>query len=214
MINKTITIVAIVSIVAASCISSEDPNKRTKQGAAVGAAAGAVLGTIVGHQNDEKGEGAVIGAAAGAGIGALIGRRMDKQQQELEKLEGVEVTRTADDQIDIAINNEILFDVDSAQLRPRARATLEEIAGVFREYPDTNLRVEGHADSTGSDAHNQRLSDRRAESVSNYLEMQGVSSARIDALGFGENEPRASNATAEGRQLNRRVEIRIKAQQG
>lgn len=212
MRNKTIIIVAIVSIVAASCISSEDPNKRTKQGAAVGAAAGAVVGTIVGHQNDEKGEGAVIGAAAGAGIGALIGRRMDKQQQELEKLEGVEVTRTAEDQIDIAIKNEILFDVDSSQLRPRAKSTLEEIAEVFREYPDTNLRVEGHADSTGSDGYNQRLSDRRAESVSNYLVMQGVSGSRIDAIGFGENEPRASNATADGRQLNRRVEIRIKAQ--
>ncbi|MCM2314923.1 MAG: OmpA family protein [Thermoanaerobaculia bacterium] len=212
MRNKTVIIVAIVSIVAASCISSDDPNKRTKQGAAVGAAAGAVVGTIVGHQNDEKGEGAVIGAAAGAGIGALIGRRMDKQQQELEKLEGVEVTRTAEDQIDLAIKNEILFDVDSATLRPRAKTTLEEIAEVFREYPDTNLRVEGHADSTGSDAHNQRLSDRRAESVSNYLVMQGVSGARIDAIGFGESEPRASNATAEGRQLNRRVEIRIKAQ--
>ena len=212
MRNKTVIIVAIVSIFAASCISSDDPNKRTKQGAAVGAAAGAVVGTIVGHQNDEKGEGAVIGAAAGAGIGALIGRRMDKQQQELEKLEGVEVTRTAEDQIDIAIKNEILFDVDSATLRPRARTTLEEIAEVFREYPDTNLRVEGHADSTGSDAYNQRLSDRRAESVSSYLERQGVSGARIDAIGFGESEPRASNATADGRQLNRRVEIRIKAQ--
>ena len=212
MRNKTVIIVAIVSIVAASCISSEDPNKRTKQGAAVGAAAGAVLGAVVGHQNDEKGEGAVIGAAAGAGIGALIGRRMDKQQAELEKLEGVEVTRTAEDQIDLAIKNEILFDVDSSQLRPRAKTTLEEIAEVFREYPDTNLRVEGHADSTGSDAYNQRLSDRRAESVSSYLERQGVSGARIDAIGFGENEPRASNATADGRQLNRRVEIRIKAQ--
>lgn len=214
MNKKTIVITAIVSIVAASCISSEDPNKRTKQGAAVGAAAGAVVGTIVGHQSDEKGEGAVIGAAAGAGIGALIGRRMDKQQKELEKLEGVEVTRTADDQIDIAIKNEILFDVDSAQLRPRARTTLEEIAELFREYPDTNLRVEGHADSSGSDAYNQRLSDRRAESVSNYLELKGVSGTRVDAIGFGEGEPRASNATAEGRQLNRRVEIRIQAQQG
>jgi outer membrane protein OmpA-like peptidoglycan-associated protein len=214
MRNKTVIIVAIVSIVAASCISSEDPNKRTKQGAAVGAAAGAVVGTIVGHQNDEKGEGAVIGAAAGAGIGALIGRRMDKQQQELEQLEGVEVTRTGDDQIDVAIQNEILFDVDSASLRPRARATLEELAEVFRKYPDTALRIEGHADSTGSYAHNQRLSDRRAEAVRNYLEMQGVKDARIDAIGFGESEPRASNDSEEGRQLNRRVEISINATQG
>ncbi len=212
MRNRTIIILAIVSIVAASCISSDDPNKRTKQGAAVGAAAGAVVGTVVGHQSDEKGEGAVIGAAAGAGIGALIGHRMDKQQQELEKLEGVEVTRTAEDQIDLAIQNEILFDVDSAQLRPRAQSTLEEVARVFREYPDTNLRVEGHADSTGSNSYNQRLSDRRAESVSSYLIRQGVTGSRIDAIGYGETEPRASNATADGRQLNRRVEIRIKAQ--
>lgn len=214
MMNKSIISVALASLLAAACISSEDPNKRTKQGAAVGAAAGAVLGTIVGHQNDEKGEGAVIGAAAGAGIGALIGRKMDKQQQELEQIEGVEVTRPAEDRIDVTIHNEVLFDVDSASLRPRAKSELDKLAEVFRKYPDTTLRIEGHADSTGSYAHNQRLSDRRAEAVRNYLELQGVRDARIDAIGYGESEPRASNATEEGRQLNRRVEISIQATEG
>jgi outer membrane protein OmpA-like peptidoglycan-associated protein len=214
MMNQSIITVALASLLAASCISSDDPNKRTKQGAAIGTAAGAVVGAVIGHQNDEKGEGAVIGAAAGAGIGALIGRRMDKQQQELEQLEGVDVTRPSDDQIDVAIRNEILFDVDSSTLRPRARATLDELAEVFRKYPETTLRIEGHADSTGTYAHNQRLSDRRAESVQNYLSAKGVNDARIYSVGYGETEPRASNASAEGRQLNRRVEISIKATEG
>lgn len=214
MLKQSIIAVSIASLVAASCISSDDPNKRTKQGAAIGAAAGAVVGTVVGHQNDEKGEGAVIGAAAGAGIGALIGRRMDKQQQELEQIQGVEVTRPSEDTIGVTIRNEVLFDVDSAQLRPRAKDELDKLAEVFRKYPDTTLRIEGHADSTGTYSHNQRLSDLRAESVRNYLERQGVSDARIVAIGYGETEPRASNATAEGRQLNRRVEISVKATQG
>jgi len=214
MLKQSIITVAIASMLAASCISSEDPHKKTKQGAAVGAAAGAVIGTIIGHQSDEKGEGAVLGAAAGAGIGALIGRHMDKQQAELEQIQGVEVTRPSEDTIGVTINNEVLFDVDSAVLRPRAKVELDKLAEVFAKYPHTTLRVEGHADSTGSYTHNQRLSDLRAESVRNYLERQGVSGPRIDAIGFGESEPRATNDTAEGRQLNRRVEISVKATQG
>ena len=214
MLKQSIATVAVASLLAASCISSDDPHKRTKQGAAIGAAAGAVVGTVIGHQNDEKGEGAVIGAAAGAGIGALIGRRMDKQQAELEQIQGVEVTRPSEDRIDVTLRNEVLFDVDSSTLRASARDELDKLAEVFRKYPDTVLRVEGHADSTGTYSHNQQLSDRRAESVRNYLERRGVSGARIDAIGYGESEPRASNATAEGRQLNRRVEITIQATEG
>jgi outer membrane protein OmpA-like peptidoglycan-associated protein len=210
--TKTILATATLLILASGCISSDDPNKRAKQGAAIGAASGAVVGAVIGHQNNEKGEGAVIGAAVGAGIGAAVGHRMDKQQRELEKIEGVEVTRPADDQIDVAIRNEILFDVDSSALRPRAQATLDELARVFAEYSDTRIMVEGHADSTGSEAYNQRLSERRAESVTRYLAGSGVQPARIDSIGYGETVPRASNATADGRQLNRRVEIRIKAQ--
>ena len=201
-----------ILILATGCISSDDPNKRAKQGAAVGAASGAAIGAVIGHQNDEKGEGAVIGAVVGAGVGAAIGHKMDKQQRELEKIEGVEVNRTADDQIDLTIRNEVLFEVDSTTLQPRAQSTLAELAHVFSEYPETKIAVEGHADSTGSDAYNLRLSERRAESGSRYLTTYGVSQSRIDAVGFGETVPRASNATAEGRQLNRRVEIRIKAQ--
>lgn len=210
--TKTTLATTALLILATGCISSDDPNKRAKQGAAIGAASGAVVGAVIGHQNNEKGEGAVIGAAAGAAIGAAVGHRMDKQQRELEKIEGVDVTRPAEDQIDLAIRNEILFDVDSTTLRSNAQATLDELARVFAEYSDTMIRVEGHADSTGSEAYNQRLSERRADSVTRYLTGSGVQSSRIDSVGYGETVPRASNATAEGRQLNRRVEIRIKAQ--
>jgi len=212
--KRTITTfaTAVLLILTTACISSDDPNKRAKQGAAVGAASGAVLGAVIGHQNDEKGEGAVIGAAVGAGIGAAIGHKMDKQQRELEQIDGVEVTRPSEGQIDLAIRNEILFQVDSTTLQPRAQSTLVELAKVFAEYPETEIVVEGHADSTGPDDYNQRLSERRAESVTRYLTAYGVNSSRIDAIGFGETVPRASNDTAEGRQQNRRVEIRVKAQ--
>jgi outer membrane protein OmpA-like peptidoglycan-associated protein len=212
--KRTLTTLATSTllILTTACISSDDPNKRAKQGAAVGAASGAVIGAVVGHQSDEKGEGAVIGAAVGAGVGAAIGHRMDKQQRELEKIQGVEVTRPAEDQIDLAIRNEILFEVDSSTLQPRAQTTLAELAHVFSDYPDTEISVEGHADSTGSESYNQQLSERRADSVTRYLVNFGVHPSRISSIGFGETVPRASNATAGGRQLNRRVEIRVKAQ--
>lgn len=99
----------------------------------------------------------------------------------------------------------------SSTLQPRAQTTLAELAHVFAQYPETGIVVEGHADSTGPEDYNLRLSERRANSVTRYLTSYGVHASRIDAVGFGETLPRASNATAAGRQLNRRVEIRIKA---
>jgi outer membrane protein OmpA-like peptidoglycan-associated protein len=202
---------AALLVLAMGCISADDPKKRTKQGAAIGAASGAAVGAVIGHQNDEKGEGAVIGAAVGAAIGAAVGHRMDKQQAELERIEGVEVTRPAEDRIDLTIRNDILFDIDSAVLHAGAQTTLHDLARVLADYPDTRILVEGHTDSTGSESYNQRLSERRAESVTRYLVSRGVHPAQLDSIGFGLTVPRASNATAEGRQLNRRVELRIRA---
>ena len=212
--KRTIATVATATMLISSsaCISTDDPNRRAKQGAAIGAASGAVLGAVIGHQNDEKGEGVVIGAAVGAGIGAAIGHKMDRQQRELEKIDGIEVNRPAEDRIDLTIRNEVLFLVDSTTLQPHAQNTLAELAQVFAQYPETEIVVEGHADSTGPEDYNQRLSERRAESVTGYLIAYGANASRIDAVGFGETVPRASNDTAEGRQLNRRVEIRVKAQ--
>lgn len=213
MKRQVITIVGILSIAITGCISSTDPNKKTKQGAMIGAGAGAVVGAVVGHQSGNKETGALIGAAVGAGVGTAIGYKMDKQQKELERVEGIEVERTAEDEIAVTIKNDILYDVDSSSLRWGSRATLDEMARVFTDYPDTLIALAGHADSTGTMAYNQRLSEDRAQAVGSYLAMQGVEHSRISAIGYGEAYPRATNDTAEGRQLNRRVEIRIRADQ-
>lgn len=201
----------VVMVFAIACISADDPNRRTKQGAAGGAAAGAAAGAVIGNQSGNPRQGAVIGAAAGAVVGGLIGRRMDQQQKELEQIEGVEVTRTAEDELSVVLRNDVLFDVDSAGLRSASRSTLRDMSGVFHRYADTTISVEGHADSTGSGRHNQRLSEQRARSVRAYLIEQLVPASRIVARGYGESQPKASNNTPEGRQLNRRVEIHVKA---
>jgi outer membrane protein OmpA-like peptidoglycan-associated protein len=119
------------------------------------------------------------------------------------------VTRPAENQIDVRLTSDILFDVDSADLRSESRSTLEDLAANFRQYPHETFSIEGHTDATGSDEHNLALSQRRADSVRDYLTGQGVPAMQIDARGFGESQPKATNDTPEGRQLNRRVEIRI-----
>ena len=194
-----------------ACVSADDPNRRTKQGAATGAAVGAAAGAVIGNQSDERTTGAVAGAVVGAAVGAAIGRRMDQQQRELEQIEGVDVERTAEDELNVVVRNDVLFDVDRSTLRPESRTALREMAGVFARYTDTTIMIEGHADSTGPDDYNQRLSEQRARSVRDYLLDQGVAGSRLVARGYGETQPRASNATAEGRQLNRRVEINVRA---
>ncbi|MBW3563762.1 MAG: OmpA family protein [Acidobacteria bacterium] len=201
----------IIMVLAAACVSSDDPNKRAKKGAAIGAVTGAAAGAVIGNQSDNPKTGAVVGAAVGAGVGAAIGHMMDKQQQELERIEGVEVTRTAEDEINVVMENDILFDFDSAALRADSRQSLRDMASVFVEYPDTRIDISGHTDSVGSASYNQNLSEERARAVTRYLTSQGVSPTRITARGYGESLPTSSNETAAGRQLNRRVEIQITA---
>ncbi len=205
--------VVLLAVAFVMACSTNDPNRRAKTGAGVGAAAGAVVGAVVGNQSGNNRTGAVAGAAAGAAIGAAIGHRMDKQQKELQQIPGVEVSRPAENQIDVRLTSDILFDVDSAALRPESRTTLRDLANNFRQYPDEIFDVEGHTDSTGTSEHNMGLSQRRADSVRTYLADEGVPTSRIKAIGFGESRPKASNSTPEGRQLNRRVEIHISATQ-
>lgn len=193
--------------------SSTDPNRKTKRGAIIGAVVGGVAGAVIGNQGGNNRTGAVVGAAAGAAVGAAVGRRMDKQEAELRQIEGVDVTRPSEGEIEVRLTNDILFDYDSAALRPASRTTLNELAENFSQYPDNQIIVEGHTDSTGSDAYNQRLSEQRAGNVADYLIGQGVASRNVVVYGFGESDPKSSNDTAEGRQLNRRVEIHIRAPQ-
>ncbi len=113
--------------------------------------------------------------------------------------------------IKITFGSGLLFDVDKADLRPEAQTELVELARILNKYSDTNILIEGHTDSTGSDDYNQTLSERRARSVSVFLAAQNVDSRRFSVIGYGESQPIASNDTAEGRQQNRRVELAIMA---
>lgn len=193
--------------------ADDDPNRKTKRGAVIGAVAGAVVGGVIGNQSGNPRTGAAAGAAAGAAVGAVVGRRMDKQEQELRQIEGVEVTRPSEGEIAVRLTSDVLFDYNSAALRPASRSTLRELADNFEGYPDNRIIVEGHTDSTGSEAYNQRLSEQRAANVADYLIEHGVNPRNVTVYGYGELQPKASNETPEGRQLNRRVEIHIRAPQ-
>jgi outer membrane protein OmpA-like peptidoglycan-associated protein len=194
----------------ADVATERDKTKRGAiTGAIIGAAAGAVIGNNRGTHSAKKG--AVVGTVVGGAAGAIIGAMMDKQERELRQIEGVNVTRTDNDELNVTMRNEVLFDFNSASLRSASRETLREMADVFERYPNTTLVVKGHTDSIGTAAYNQRLSERRASSVTSYMENLGIRGSRIDAVGYGESQPRSSNNTASGRQLNRRVEIHIRA---
>jgi outer membrane protein OmpA-like peptidoglycan-associated protein len=214
MFRKSIILVLVAAFMFACATTDNggnDPNKKTKRGAAIGAVIGGVAGAVIGNQSGNNRTGAVVGAATGAAVGAVVGRRMDKQEQELRQIEGVEVSRPSEGEIAVRLTNDILFDTDSSALRGASRSTLNELAQNFRQYPDNRLIVEGHTDSTGTSAHNQRLSEQRASSVADYLIDQGVSAGAITVYGFGEARPKDSNESVEGRQRNRRVEIHIQA---
>lgn len=214
-ILKKGSILILIAAFTFACATTDDggtdPNRKTKRGAAIGAVVGGVAGAVIGNQTGNNRTGAVIGAATGAAVGAVVGRRMDKQEQELRQIEGVEVTRPSEGEISVRLTNDILFDYDSASLRSASRTTLNELAQNFRQYPDNRIIVEGHTDSQGSESYNQRLSEQRASNVADYLIGQGVSAGSITVYGFGEMRPKSSNDTAEGRQANRRVEIHIQA---
>lgn len=189
---------------------------KTKKGAVIGGVAGAIAGTIIGNNKKLGGKGsakrgAVVGTVVGTAAGAIVGAMMDKQERELRQIEGIDVTRTGDDELKVTVKNEILFDYNSAGLRSASRDELREMADVFNKYSDTTIVVAGHTDSVGSESYNKRLSDRRASAVANYLEDIGIRGSRLDAVGYGETRAKASNGSASGRQQNRRVELYVRA---
>lgn len=180
----------------------------TAKGATAGAVAGAVLGNVVAGKGDRT-KGALIGAAVGAVVGGAIGHQMDQQEAQLRQQlanTGVEIQRQGDT-IRLQAPEAITFATGSAQLQPRFLTVLDQLAQSVQQYPNTLIRIEGHADATGSAAFNQTLSENRAQAVASYLMQRGVDPRRIVAVGFGSSRPIASNATPEGRAQNRRVEI-------
>jgi outer membrane protein OmpA-like peptidoglycan-associated protein len=181
---------------------------KTAKGAGIGAAAGAAGAILAGKREaDEILAGAAIGAAIGAGVGVY----MDAQEEKLARIPGTSVERVSDDTLLIRFDSDVLFAVDSAALTGSARSTLDGVAAVINEYDKTAVVVQGHTDSTGSEQHNQELSDRRANSVRGYLVDRGVDDGRLAAIGYGETYAVADNDTAAGRQQNRRVTIMLKA---
>lgn len=214
MKNKFIMTLAL-SLIVVSCTTTNPETGKTQPskttvGAGAGAAAGAVLGQIIGKDT----KGTVIGTAAGAAVGAVIGNIFDKQEAKLRddlKGTGVEVTRTAENEIKLVAPENVTFATNSSTISSRFTNTLDSIASVLSEYPDSNIVVSGHTDSTGNDSINNPLSVNRANSVANYLKQRGISSSRISSVGYGSKQPIASNSTADGRAQNRRVEIKITA---
>lgn len=203
-----ITLVCVLSLF--GCAQTQEAARtKTGQGAAIGAAAGALAGAVIGHQSGHRGTGAVIGGLAGAAVGGGIGYKLDQRAKELARIKEAEVRREQDRLI-VTMAEAVLFDVNSASLKPGAKDNLLQMADVMVRYPDDDILVKGHTDTTGSEEYNQKLSERRAKAVKNFLILKGVSARQVSAIGFGETMPIASNDTAEGRQKNRRVEIEIR----
>ncbi|HEX5131508.1 MAG TPA: OmpA family protein [Candidatus Krumholzibacteria bacterium] len=206
--NRIFSISMVVAItVALGCSSMSN----TQKGAVGGAAAGGAIGGIIGHQSGNTAVGAIIGAAVGGAAGAYIGNYMDKQAAEMERdLEGAKIERIGEG-IKITFDSGLLFDIDRSELKTASRENLTNLAVILNKYPDTNILLEGHTDATGTSEHNMELSRRRAQSVANYLAGQNVMEPRFTIMGYGEDQPVASNETADGRALNRRVEVAIYA---
>lgn len=181
---------------------------KTAKGAGIGAAAGAAIALLRGkRQADDILAGAAIGAVIGGGVGAY----MDHQEEKLTRIPGTSVEKIGDNTLLVRFNSDVLFATNSSQVDPTGQSTLDSVARVFVEYDKTAVIVQGHTDSTGTEAYNQSLSERRADAVRNHLIARGVAAARIAAIGYGESYPVASNDTAAGRQMNRRVDILLKA---
>lgn len=179
---------------------------RTLQTTAGGAIAGAGLGTLAGGDDKRNAAiGAVVGAIAGAGVGAYMDRQEAKLREQTAGT-GIEVQREGD-QIALVMPSNVTFAVDSADIQPNFYPPLNEVAATLIEFPSTAVDIIGHASSDGPDDYNQRLSERRAQSVQTYLINENVRPIRLSALGMGERQPIADNSTIQGRAENRRVEI-------
>lgn len=200
---------SLVTITSLALITGCANMNRAGKGGLIGAGAGGLIGGVIGRASGNTAAGAIIGAAVGGTAGAAIGHYMDKQAAELQRdLKNAKVERVGEG-IKITFNSGILFDVNKDDLKPAAKENLVELARILKKYDDTEIMVQGHTDATGSDSHNKKLSEERAESVGDYLQSNGVKSGRIDESGHGEESPVADNSSEAGRQANRRVEVAI-----
>ena len=201
--------VAAIVILATGCAEMSDTQRRTATGAGVGALAGAVPSSATGGR---AGTGAVVGAGVGA-LGTYIwSQNMERQKREMEQATqgtGIAVTQTQDNQLKLDIPSDISFAVGRSDIQSNFAPVLDRFAEGLRNNPNTDVRIIGHTDNTGSDAVNNPLSLDRAASTRNYLTGRGIDGRRISIEGMGERQPIATNETADGRSRNRRVEIYV-----
>lgn len=195
---------SLVLIVGSACNAS-----KSAKGAVIGGAAGGVVGGVIGKKAGNTAVGVIVGAAIGGTAGALIGKYMDKQAKEIEdSVEGAEVVRVGEG-ILVTFDSGLLFGFDSYALTATTKQNLQELANTLKEYEDTDLTIEGHTDSKGTDAYNLELSRKRAQSVADYLATLGVSRVRLTTKGYGEQQPVNTENTEAAE--NRRVEVAIYA---
>ncbi len=200
-----LSITVMIAIIAYPSCNASNQTKGAVIGAGAGAAAGAILG------KDNKAVAIILGAAVGGVAGGLIGHYMDKQAEKIqEDLKGATVERVGEG-ILITFDSGILFDVDSYSLKSETRNNLTKLSETMEKYDETQIKVLGHTDNTGTEKYNAALSKKRAASVNDYLVTKGVAPTRLTDIGYGELDPIATNETLEGRELNRRVEIVIVA---
>lgn len=206
----------LLAVVATGCTTvdpytREETSSNAGAGAAIGALTGAIIGAATGDDSEERRKRALIGAGAGALAGGSVGYYMDQQEAKLRKqLEGTGVSVTRDgENIILNMPGNITFETDSDDLDAGFLELLESVSLVLKEYEKTVIVVSGHTDSTGSEAYNQQLSEERAKAVATALAQDGVETRRMVIIGYGEMRPIATNATAEGRSQNRRVELKL-----
>ena len=184
---------------------------RTQKGAVIGGAAGAVGGNIIGRAAGNSTLGTIIGAAVGGTAGAIIGHDMDKQAEQIKNdIPGAKVERV-EEGIKVEFNEKILFAFSKSDLGESAKTNLNKLVAILNQYPNTNIEIQGHTDSRGTDEYNMGLSQRRANAVRDYLASQGIVGTRMTTRGFGESAPAYSNDTPDGMAQNRRVEFLITA---
>ena len=206
---KSLRIIGIV-LLAISLTNCSTWNKSQK-GAAIGTGAGAATGAVIGRATGNTALGAIIGGTVGGVAGAVIGKQMDKQAEEMKNnIPEAEVTRV-DEGILLELKGEILFGFDQSDLTSNAKQNLNELVTILQKYPDTDIEIQGHTDSKGSNTYNTDLSQRRANTVKNYLVQNNVSGSRLAAIGFGESAPKHPNDTEANRAMNRRVVFLVMA---
>lgn len=210
--NLKVTALGLVAILGVSTLTPACKSlTNTQKGAGIGAVAGGTIGALIGKKAGNTAVGAIIGGAIGGTAGALIGKKMDKQAKEIQQsIPGAEVI-PYEEGIIVKFDSGLLFGVDKSELQANAKQNIDNLAASLNKYPDTDIKVIGHTDASGSDSYNMSLSQKRAASVREYAVSQGVSPSRLKTYGKGENEPIASNDTVDGMASNRRVEIVIVA---